>query len=128
MSSRGYDEEIASIDARIEQLRARRRDEVARRGQAERRAYNHACHALGEMVIGASGRDWRELEYAALDRLLRAALASAGSSVTAGSATGTREATVRLRAWEREYREWTPAAPMAASDSTTEDPGARECL
>lgn len=119
MSSRGYDEEIASIDARIEQLRARRRDEVARRGQAERRAYNHACHALGEMVIGASGRDWRELEYAALDRLLRAALASAGSRVTADTATGTREATARLRAWERESTEKAPAAATAAPGGTT---------
>lgn len=54
MPASSYNAQIASIDAQIERLRARRRDEVAKREAREKKAYNHACHALGEMVIGDS--------------------------------------------------------------------------
>lgn len=61
MSSRTYEESLESIDARIEQLRARRRDEVARHERRERSARSCACTALGEAVLAWYG-DWRSLD------------------------------------------------------------------
>ena len=81
MTKNGYEESLASIDARIEQLRARRRDEVARHERSERRARSAACMALGEAVVGWYG-DWRALDPAKFAEMLgrlsghRAALAA----------------------------------------------------
>lgn len=83
MANKSYDESLASIDERIAQLRARRRDEVARHERKERSARACACMALGEAVLTWFG-DWHALSPARFSALLghigpqRAALAVAG--------------------------------------------------
>lgn len=95
MSKSGYEENLASIDARIEQLRARRRDEVARHERGERRARNAACMALGEAVTGWYG-DWRALDPAKFAGMLgklsahRAALAAPAGRTDAEAAAAYR--------------------------------------
>lgn len=90
-----FEESLASIDARIEQLRARRRDEVARHERSERRARSAACMALGEAVAGWYG-DWRRLDPAKFAVMLgrlsghRAALAAPAGRTDAETAAAYR--------------------------------------
>lgn len=69
MAKMTYEESIESLDARIEQLRARRRDEIARHERRERSARACACTTLGELVLAWFG-DWHALDLHALLSLL----------------------------------------------------------
>jgi hypothetical protein len=99
MSSKGYDESIESIDRRIEQLRARRRDEVARHERSERRAESAACMAYGRAVIAWAGGDWKAIDPEAFGQLLDKLGAYAGR-VTRDEPPTTSDALRGLRAWE----------------------------
>lgn len=102
MSQKGYDERIATIDERIEQLRARRRDEVARRETGERKARNHVCHAVGEAVLAAYGAEWRTLDFNRLGDLIRTEIPARRTELTvAGGRATTEDALGRLRSYER---------------------------
>lgn len=70
MSQRSYDEQIATIDERIEQLRARRRDDIAHCETGERKARNRVCHAIGETALATYGAKWQTLDFARLGDLL----------------------------------------------------------
>ena len=104
MSKTSYDASLESIDRRIEQLRARRRDAVARHERRERSARASACMALGEAVLSWYG-GWRELDPRAFRGLLarlgdeRPALAARGA---AGGAPTTEEALRAYRAMRRD--------------------------
>lgn len=101
MSSRSYDESIESIDRRIEQLRARRRDEVARRERSERRAESAACMAYGRALVAWAGGDWKAIDPVALDAFLRR-LSGYGSRVRRQETVSTQEALRAIRALETE--------------------------
>ena len=102
MSQRSYDEQIATIDERIEQLRARRRDEVARRETGERKARNHVCHTVGEAVLAAYGAGWQTLDFNRLGDLIRTEIPARRTELTAaGGKATTEEALGRLRSCER---------------------------
>lgn len=99
MSSKGYDESIESIDRRIEQLRARRRDEVARRERSERRAENAARMAYGRSVVAWAGGDWKAIDPEAFGQLLDK-LGAYADRVTRAELPTTSDALRELRAWE----------------------------
>jgi len=118
MSQKGYDEQIATIDERIEQLRARRRDEVARRETGERKARNHVCHAIGEAVLTAYGAEWQTLDFDRLGDLIRTEIPARRAELTAaGGKATTEDALGRLRAYER-GRTQAAEAPMDVSTGT----------
>ena len=100
MSSKDFDESLESIDRRIAQLRARRRDEVARHEKKERAALNYACMVLGRRVISWAG-DWHGIDPGRVAALL----ADADPQVVADGSEeslSTTQALRRLHEWERD--------------------------
>lgn len=108
MASKTYEESIESIDERIAQLRARRRDEVARHEKRERSARNLACMALGEAVVSWYG-DWRELDPAAFGRALGQLGPHRARFRVQGGTPSTEEAVRAYRAFRRDVAEADPA-------------------
>ncbi len=107
MDKKSYESSIESLDRRIEQLRARRRDEVARHEKRERSARACACTAIGEAVLAWFG-DWRELDPAAFRAALGTLDAHRGSltaSAPAGGAPSTSEALEAYRTMRRDVAE-----------------------
>jgi len=99
MSSKNFDESIESIDRRIAQLRARRRDEVARHERRERNARTFACMVLGRRLVDWAG-DWHRVDPARVDSILAGADPSLVADGEAG-ALSTTQALKRLHEWER---------------------------
>jgi hypothetical protein len=100
MSSKDFDESIESIDRRIAQLRARRRDEVARHEKRERNARAFACMVLGCRLVDWAG-DWHGIDPGRVDALL----ADVDPQVVADGAEeslSTTQALRRLHEWERD--------------------------
>ena len=100
MSSKDFDESIESIDRRIAQLRARRRDEVARHEKRERNAQAFACMVLGRRLVAWAG-DWHSVDPSRLDALL----ADVDPQVVADGSEeslSTTQALKRLHEWERD--------------------------
>ena len=104
MTSRSYDEQISSIDAQIERLRARRRDEVVRRERSERRAEAAARMAYGRAVIAWAGGDWRAIDPMAFDAFIRRR-SDGADEVRLPSPAPTAEALRAVRALERHAAE-----------------------
>lgn len=112
MAKMTYDETIESLDARIEQLRARRRDEVARHERRERSARACACTALGELVLAWFG-DWHGLDPDALVLLLAELKSRREGLMVAGPTPGTEDA---LRAYRRLRRDIAEAEAQLAEE------------
>lgn len=108
MASKTYEESLESIDERIAQLRARRRDEVARHEKRERSARNLACMALGEAVVSWYG-DWRELDPAAFGRALGQLGPHRARFRVQGGTPSTEETIRAYRAFRRDVAEADPA-------------------
>lgn len=104
MAKMSYDETIESLDARIEQLRARRRDEIARHERRERSARACACTTLGELVLAWFG-DWHALDLHALLSLLVELKPRREGLMLAGPAPGTDEALCAYRGIRRDIAE-----------------------
>lgn len=122
MSQKSYDEQIATIDERIEQLRARRRDEVARRETGERKARNHVCHAIGEAVLAAYGAGWQTIDFARLGDLITTELPARRTELTvAGGKTTTEDALGRLRACERGHTQEAAETPTSTGNASVID-------
>lgn len=112
MAKMTYNETIESLDARIEQLRARRRDEVARHERRERSARACACTALGELVLAWFG-DWHGLDPDALVLLLAELKPRREGLMVAGPTPGTEDA---LRAYRRLRRDIAEAEAQLAEE------------
>ncbi len=104
MAKMTYDETIESLDARIEQLRARRRDEVARHERRERSARACACTTLGELVLAWFG-DWRGLDLDELVLLLAELKPRREGLMVAGPVPGTEDALSAYRRMRRNIAE-----------------------
>ena len=104
MAKMTYDETIESLDARIEQLRARRRDEVARHERRERSARACACTTLGELVLAWFG-DWRGLDLDELVLLLAEHKPRREGLMVAGPVPGTEDALSAYRRMRRNIAE-----------------------
>ncbi|HIZ45690.1 MAG TPA: hypothetical protein IAA19_01530 [Candidatus Olsenella pullistercoris] len=99
-----YDETLESLDARIEQLRARRRDAVSRHEKRERSARNCACMTIGETVLAWYG-DWHELDPGAFVRLLTELKPRREALTVDGPAPNTEDALRAYRALRRDIAE-----------------------
>lgn len=123
MAKMTYDETIESLDARIEQLRARRRDEIARHERRERSARACACTTLGELVLAWFG-DWHALDLSALLSLLVELKPRREGLMLAGPARGTEDA---LRAYRDVRRDIAEAeAQLAEEDDLVALPPSEE--
>lgn len=112
MSSKDFDESIESIDRRIAQLRARRRDEVARHEKRERNAQAFACMVLGRRLVDWAG-DWHGIDPGRVDALL----ADVDPQVVADGSEeslSTTQALKRLHEWERDREAEEDASDEAA--------------
>ena len=112
MAKMTYDETIESLDARIEQLRARRRDEIARHERRERSARACACTTLGELVLAWFG-DWHALDPDELVLLLADLKPRREGLMVAGPTPGTEDA---LRAYRRLRRNIAVAEAQLAEE------------
>ena len=118
MSSKNFDESIESIDRRIAQLRARRRDEVARHERRERNARTFACMVLGRRLVDWAG-DWHRVDPARVDSILAGADPSLVADGEAG-ALSTTQALKRLHEGERGRDEAEERAELESYGGTGE--------
>lgn len=113
-----HDEKMEDFDRMIEQLRERRRQEVARHSVEARKAEAHARHAFGSMVLECVGGDWTAVDPARLEAVL------AGNADVlarcAGEPLPLETARSRMREWEasRRERERSEAASEPAGEAT----------
>ena len=112
MAKMTYDETIESLDARIEQLRARRRDETPRHERRERAPRACACTTLGELVLAWFG-DWPALDPDELVLLLADLKPRREGLMVAGPTPGTEDA---LRAYRRLRRNIAEAEAQLAEE------------
>lgn len=122
MSARDFDESIESIDRRIAQLRARRRDEIAHHTKRERSAKGYASMALGQRLVSWVG-DWHQIDPARFDAFLAA---SDPSTIMDGApeALSTTQALKRLHTWVRGREEEDDAREAAAEEAKLASVGA----
>lgn len=104
MAKMTYEESLESLDARIEQLRARRRDEIARHERRERSARACACTTLGELVLAWFG-DWHALDPDELVLLLAELKPRREGLMVAGPTPGTEDALRAYRSLRRNIAE-----------------------
>ena len=112
MAKMTYEGSIESLDARIEQLRARRRDEIAKHERRERSARACACTTLGELVLAWFG-DWHALDLHALLSLLVELKPRREGLMVSGPAPGTEDA---LRAYRDVRRDIAEAEAQLAEE------------
>jgi hypothetical protein len=113
-----HDEKMEDIDRMIEQLRERRRQEVARHSVEARKAEAHARHVFGSLVLECVGGEWTAVDPARLEAVL------AGNADVlarcAGEPLPLEAARSRMREWEasRRERERSEAASEPVGEAT----------
>lgn len=109
------------FDAEIRRLREKKRKAVARERKAERKARDHAAFVAGGLLLSCFPDGWESIDW---DRLSRALMRSSGAfSKMTTTVLPWREASERLRAWEREQR---GSNESAKSDNLGNTGGGRE--
>ena len=99
---RSYEEQMAELDERLGQLKARRQALAARHGKDERKARDHALIVAGGMLVACFDGGWKTVDFKRLSGMIernRTAFAKLSAPELA-----TAEAKARLRAWETELR------------------------
>lgn len=102
MATRTYEQQIADYDAQIARIKARRQAAIARNGQTERKARNHALIVAGGLVMSCFEDGWQTVDWNALASVIEGNRAVLASKTAAKLPTA--EAIKRLRAWEQSQR------------------------
>lgn len=100
---RTYEEQAQDLERQIEALRERRRQALARHGEEERKALEHARYTIGQLVIDCVPQgEWKAIDLDRLEGILERNAPALASCVT--DALPVVEASRRMREWERARR------------------------
>lgn len=99
MATKAFDEQLTSIDEQLARLKARKQASIARHGQDERKARNHACMVAGGLLLGCFPEGWQTIDWEGLASVVDRNEAIFGQRTAEGLPTP--EASRRLRAWEQ---------------------------
>lgn len=100
---RTYEEQAQDLERQIEALRERRRQALARHGEEERKALEHARYTIGQLVIDCVPQgEWKSIDLERLEEILEKNAPALASCVT--DALPVAEANRRMRVWERARR------------------------
>ena len=100
---RSYEQQATDLDAQIRRLQERRRQVLAKHGEEERKALEHARYTIGQLVIDCVPQgEWKAIDLDRLEGILERNAPALASCVT--DALPVVEASRRMREWERARR------------------------